>query len=87
MLKVVESLIGPTPRAPSESQAEEDHVMGATDLALLLVDDELELRRQVPRDARLDLATCRLAAHEDQEIVGVASEPMSAPFEFSVEVV
>ena len=58
VLEVLEGLIGPTQFASPEGKPEEGHLIGATDLALLLVDDELELRRQVPRDARLDADTC-----------------------------
>ena len=87
VLKVVEGLIGPTQIAPSESKSEENHVMGATNSALLLVDDELELRRQVPRDARFDAVAGSFASHEDQKIIGVTREPVATSSEFTVEII
>jgi hypothetical protein len=85
--EVIEGVVGPTQLRSPEGEAEEHHVVRTTDPALGLVDREPEALGQVPRDTGLDAITGTLAAHEDQKIVSLAHEPMSASFQLTVEVV
>ena len=86
MQEVVEGVVGPAKLRPPERESEEHHVVSATDTTVVLVDREPKLSGQVPRETGTDAFTGARAAHENQEVVGVAHESMSAVFQFHVEV-
>jgi len=60
---------------------------GTRDPALLRVHLQLELAGDVAGDRCQDTFACFLTAHEDDNIIRVPNEAMSAPFEFLVELV
>ncbi|MFN0303427.1 MAG: hypothetical protein ACKVQU_24060 [Burkholderiales bacterium] len=78
MLEVRQCRIRPTQLAPSEGKAEEHAFVDRSDSTLGFIDRQVKPPIEVRGQIGLDALARAQALHENQQIVGVSREAMSA---------
>ena len=87
MAKVLERLGGPIDARAVERKAQERAFVGEADCTLALIDLQLEVVLEKASDTGFD-PVARSAAFDDEEkVVALPSESVTAPFQFLIQVV
>ena len=85
--KVLEGLVGPVDARAVEGKAQEHALFGRTDRTLALIDLQLQVVLEKPSQTGFDAFARALAFDDDEEVVAIASELVSASFQFLIQVV
>ena len=86
-LDFLKGLFGPADAAPTEGEAEEGGLIGWRHPALFLVDPELESTLEKALNASHHPLPGPLTFHQDDEVVGVPGEMMTAALELFVQII
>lgn len=79
--------MGPVDARALEGKPQEHTLLGWPDRTLALIDLQLEVVLEKPSQTGFDAFACALAFNDDEEVVAIAREPVSASFQFLVQVV